>query len=106
MVYRKTVIELLGDKCSLCDSTHDLIVHHKDRNRKNNSVENLELLCASCHNKTHPLNNTKKAYPRMLNLYVPYNMQSIIASARKKAKQEGTSLSKIFVDFCQRYIKK
>lgn len=27
--------------------------HHKDRNRSNNKLENLEVLCVSCHTKDH-----------------------------------------------------
>lgn len=106
MVYRGTVIELLGDKCSRCGSTNELIVHHKDRNRSNNSVSNLELLCVSCHNKTHPLNKTKKAYPRIFHLYVPYYEQASVNQAKKIAKQKGTSLSKIFIKFCKQYTTK
>ena len=30
-----------------------LIVHHKDKNRKNNDVENLEYLCRNCHYLVH-----------------------------------------------------
>ena len=29
-------------------------VHHKDKNRNNNNVENLEVLCAKCHKAKHP----------------------------------------------------
>jgi hypothetical protein len=38
-------------KCRKCDITDKrvLTVHHKDGNRKNNSLENLEWLCRNCH---------------------------------------------------------
>lgn len=39
--------------CELCSSQENLQVHHKDRNPKNNSLSNLQTLCASCHNKEH-----------------------------------------------------
>lgn len=29
------------------------VVHHKDHNRKNNTLENYELLCKACHQKEH-----------------------------------------------------
>ena len=29
------------------------VIHHKDRNRTNNSKDNLEVLCKSCHKKEH-----------------------------------------------------
>lgn len=38
-------------KCEKCsnDDIRVLQVHHKDKNRKNNKIENLQLLCANCH---------------------------------------------------------
>lgn len=38
-------------KCELCGSTRNLMVHHKDGNRKNNKPNNLQTLCWSCHEK-------------------------------------------------------
>lgn len=35
-----------------------LQVHHIDENRKNNSIENLVVLCPTCHNVRHFLNKT------------------------------------------------
>jgi len=34
-----------------------LQVHHKDRNRLNNSIDNLEIICPNCHQEEHFLNN-------------------------------------------------
>lgn len=48
--YRKMVAL---DKCSLCGSNNNLIVHHQDKNRRNNSLENLVVLCTKCHCKVH-----------------------------------------------------
>ncbi len=39
----------LKDSCERCESTAHLLVHHKNRNRKNNDPSNLETLCKSCH---------------------------------------------------------
>lgn len=36
-------------KCQQCGGTKNLMVHHKDGNRKNNNPSNLETLCWSCH---------------------------------------------------------
>lgn len=36
------------------DPSKHLEVHHKDRNKRNNSIENLEVLCVNCHDKEHP----------------------------------------------------
>lgn len=55
-------------KCELCgynEFTKVLEVHHKDRNRKNNKVENLQVLCPTCHRVEHYnlRNNNKKFSP-------------------------------------------
>lgn len=41
--------------CGVCQTvdTRILIVHHKDKNRKNNKVENLTWLCHNCHYLVH-----------------------------------------------------
>lgn len=41
------------EACEKCQSSHELQVHHIDRNWKNNEPENLMTLCASCHAKEH-----------------------------------------------------
>lgn len=42
-------------KCERCSNRSNIQYprHHKDRNRANNTPENLEVLCHSCHNKEH-----------------------------------------------------
>jgi hypothetical protein len=42
-----------GKKCNRCGSLTKLLVHHQDHNRDNNSIENLEVLCKSCHQRHH-----------------------------------------------------
>ena len=37
--------------CEQCGSKKNLMVHHKDGNRKNNEPSNLQTLCWSCHEK-------------------------------------------------------
>ncbi len=46
-----------GRKCEKCDySKYQILeVHHKNRNRKNNELENLELICPNCHAEEHLL---------------------------------------------------
>jgi len=45
--------------CERCNRKLDLnnsfkwVTHHRDHDRTNNSVENLEILCKSCHQKEH-----------------------------------------------------
>ena len=39
--------------CELCGSDKYMCIHHKDGNRENNSLENLQCLCKKCHQKHH-----------------------------------------------------
>jgi 5-methylcytosine-specific restriction endonuclease McrA len=45
--------ELVCEVCGYCKIPEVLQVHHKDRNRKNSAVENLEILCPTCHEEHH-----------------------------------------------------
>lgn len=57
-VYRKKAFEILEAKCRICGYTEYvslLQVHHKDGNRKNNKIENLEILCPTHHGEIHLL---------------------------------------------------
>ena len=40
-------------KCGFNSAPHILGVHHKDRNRNNNKMDNLEVLCPNCHSLEH-----------------------------------------------------
>ena len=41
------------NRCGYSDCPEILGVHHRDRNRKNNNLENLEVLCPNCHSLEH-----------------------------------------------------
>lgn len=51
--YRKLAFSELKNCCNKCESTIALVVHHKDRNRANNVLSNLEILCSNCHYLEH-----------------------------------------------------
>ena len=54
--YRKLMLKNSKElKCKNCNFVDKrvLIVHHKDRNRSNNDLSNLELLCRNCHYLEH-----------------------------------------------------
>jgi hypothetical protein len=58
--YRETALSIKEQKCERCGYSKYpdiLVVHHRDRNRKNGAKENLELLCPNCHEEEHFLNS-------------------------------------------------
>jgi 5-methylcytosine-specific restriction endonuclease McrA len=53
------------EKCEGCGSKQKLLyVHHKDKNRHNNLLENLKVLCPKCHYKEHEGFNRWKKYAK------------------------------------------
>lgn len=66
-------------ECARCHYSAEpgiLVLHHKDRNRENNALDNLEVLCPNCHTLEHFQENktgwkhksSTKAYLRMLKI--------------------------------------
>jgi hypothetical protein len=55
------IISVRGAKCERCGYRKEEIlqVHHKDRNNKNNSLDNLEIVCPNCHFEDHYLKGDK-----------------------------------------------
>lgn len=52
--YQRIAYEFYGRKCAVCGKTEGQIdVHHKDRNRKNNKLDNLIVLCPKHHAEEH-----------------------------------------------------
>jgi|SRR5712671_159632 len=43
------------NKCERCNETFNIGLnrHHRDRDRSNNAIANIELLCTSCHMREH-----------------------------------------------------
>ncbi len=54
---KRLIIEERGGHCERChyDKTRIIQVHHKDRDKTNNTLNNLELLCPNCHMEEHHL---------------------------------------------------
>ncbi len=56
--YRRIVFSVYNkpkicERCGFDEHEAAIIVHHKDRNRNNNDISNLEVLCANCHAIEH-----------------------------------------------------
>ena len=51
------LLEQRGTKCERCsyNKLEVLQVHHKDRDRDNNKIDNLEIICPNCHFEEHYL---------------------------------------------------
>lgn len=61
--YRERALRELPNKCNRCgykEYTKVLEVHHKDHDRANNSLNNLEVLCPTCHTVEHLINEDIK----------------------------------------------
>lgn len=59
--YRNHALKHLPNQCNICGYNKFLSVlevHHIDRDRTNNSIENLEILCPNCHAERHLLTKT------------------------------------------------
>jgi len=61
--YRRVAFENLPNVCEACGSQEKLRVHHKNKNRQDNRIENLMIVCKSCHNKIHE--KWKNLYKRL-----------------------------------------
>ena len=65
--YRKLAIRVYGAECSQCgyDRHPEILeVNHKDCDRTNNSLNNLEVLCPNCHGEFHFTTTTGKWRPK------------------------------------------
>ena len=48
------------EECGLESAINKLQVHHIDKNRNNNELENLQILCYDCHAEKHPENRIRE----------------------------------------------
>lgn len=55
LTYREKAFKFLPNKCNECgySNINALEVHHKDKDRSNNDISNLEVLCCNCHTLEH-----------------------------------------------------
>ncbi len=58
--YRIKAFALLPNECFYCqEKKGKLLVHHKDKDFLNNDINNLQILCNSCHKKQHKHDNSR-----------------------------------------------
>lgn len=53
-----------GRKCNRCTSIRFLVVHHRDHDRTNNHITNLEVLCKGCHQVHHEHRDASGRYTK------------------------------------------
>ncbi|MBK5215428.1 MAG: HNH endonuclease [Candidatus Pacebacteria bacterium] len=65
-ILKLRLFEERGKKCERCGyNKHEILqVHHKNRKRTDNNVENLEIICPNCHYEEHLL----KKFIKKINL--------------------------------------
>jgi predicted nucleic acid-binding Zn ribbon protein len=51
--YNANAFKHYGRICNRCKTEENLLVHHIDEDRTNNSLDNLEVLCKRCHQNHH-----------------------------------------------------
>lgn len=51
--YSSKAIKYYGAVCNRCSTEQNILVHHIDEDRTNNSLSNLEVLCKQCHQNHH-----------------------------------------------------
>lgn len=56
-ILKLRIMEERGKKCEKCSySKYEILhIHHKDKNRNNNTLENLIIVCPNCHYEEHYL---------------------------------------------------
>lgn len=60
IIFRALKLKLIKERGKICErcnyNKYEILqVHHKNRDRKNNKLENLELICPNCHYEEHLL---------------------------------------------------
>ncbi len=49
----EVVMERDNHQCTNCGTEEKIMIHHIDQDKRNNTLENLIVLCISCHPKIH-----------------------------------------------------
>ena len=61
--------------CSICKNESPCDIHHINKNRKDNSLQNLIVVCKSCHKRIHEIEKALDIHPiTALELFVEHRM--------------------------------
>lgn len=64
--YRERCLEAKGERCVICGTDENIVVHHLDGDRSNNSLDNLIPICRPHHSKVHYDTEEFSEYTRLL----------------------------------------
>jgi YD repeat-containing protein len=62
--YRRIAFDHYGHSCQRCGKAGKLIVHHRNRDQRDNRLVNLEPLCRSCHLTEHAEDRRRRRLER------------------------------------------
>lgn len=82
---KRMCYEIFGRKCAVCGTNKRLCVHHKDKNRGNNSLSNLEIRCVQCHPSKHKTNDAFHlfVYKGLLGNRIVYLYKLVLETIKK-----------------------
>lgn len=63
---RRFCLDNKPNKCEICGSNEDIVVHHKDGDQSNNKLENLAVLCRDHHARIHAGDSDYPSWVNML----------------------------------------
>ena len=87
--YRIKAFALLPNECFYCQENDKskLVVHHIDKNFLNNDIENLQILCNSCHRKQHKEDNSR--FKKFKEAQILRGLRMILDGLRVNLKDEN-----------------
>jgi len=96
LYYKRIARENLRQECFKCKVTKSLCVHHIDKNRDNNNINNLRMLCRSCHSKEHKLENNLGSRTKLKDLSI--QISNLIKKYEKCYKITFSVSTKVVLD--------
>lgn len=82
--------------CSFCGAAKHIIIHHKDKNVKNNALSNLQPLCSSCHVNLHYKLSKKTKQDRAKKFTCCICQRTFYVNTNHNRKVCGTTCSYVY----------